>query len=63
MLTSFNDNDKVELLVSWQGFEEPDNTWESLERLYEDVPVLVTKFGAENAGKNSSFDDAMAALE
>ena len=33
-----------EVLVQWRGLELADATWEPLQNLYEDVPVLITRF-------------------
>ena len=42
---SINTDQEVDVLVGWQGHDEDDErTWEALEQLVEDVPVLVTKW-------------------
>ena len=35
---------QTELLVSWKGYSQADNTWEPLSRLKEDVPKLVKEY-------------------
>jgi hypothetical protein len=35
---------RVQLLVEWKGFASQDNSWEYLEMLCTDVPVLVAKY-------------------
>ena len=37
------DND-VQLLVHWRGWEECDRTWENATTLYEDVPDIVINY-------------------
>ena len=39
----------VQLLVSWHGFEEHDNSWEDIAQLIEDAPYRVRNYLAENA--------------
>ena len=42
---SINTDQEVDVLVEWQGHEEEDErTWEALEQLVEDVPVLIAKY-------------------
>ena len=42
---SINTDNEVDVLVEWQGHdEEEERTWEALEQLVEDVPVLVEKY-------------------
>ena len=36
--------DELELLVKWRGFSEVENTWEPVQKLWEDVPTLVAKY-------------------
>jgi len=33
-----------EVLVAWDGFEDSESTWESLESLLKDIPKMVKKF-------------------
>ena len=40
---------EVQLLVSWHGFEDHDNSWEDISRLIEDAPYRVRNYLAENA--------------
>ena len=40
---------EVQLLVSWYGFEDNDNTWENITQLLEDAPYRVRNYLAENA--------------
>ena len=35
---------KLQLSVNWKGFSTVDDTWEDLENLYTDVPVLVANY-------------------
>ena len=42
----------IELLVKWRGLEE---TWEPIERLYEDVPGKVMAYLRENAEENPAL--------
>ena len=54
----FADDGTVVLKVRWQGFDESEDTWESLKQLYADVKVIVEKYvQAENN------DDLTAALD
>mgnify|MGYP003341069060 CR=1 FL=1 len=43
---SINTDGEVDVLVQWQGHEddEGERTWEPLEQLVEDVPVLIKKY-------------------
>jgi hypothetical protein len=42
---SVNTDQEVDVLVEWQGHDEEDErTWEVLEQLVEDIPVLITKY-------------------
>ena len=47
---SINTDGGVDVLVQWQGHEddEDERTWESLEQLVEDVPVLIAKYVAKD---------------
>ena len=38
-----NTDGEVDFLVRWRGHQDEDRTWEPLEQLVADVPVLVTK--------------------
>jgi hypothetical protein len=33
-----------EVLVQWLGFSDEDNSWEPIESLYDDVPLLLHDF-------------------
>ena len=39
----------MQLLVSWYGFEEDDNTWEDIGQVIEDNPYRVRNFLRQNA--------------
>jgi len=42
---SINTDQEVDVLVEWQGHDDDEErTWEALEQLVEDVPVLITKY-------------------
>ena len=42
---SVNTDQEVDVLVEWQGHDEEDErTWEALDQLVEDVPVLIAKY-------------------
>ena len=42
---SINTDHEVDVLVEWQGHDdEEERTWEALEQLVEDVPVLIAKY-------------------
>ena len=42
---SINTDQEVDVLVEWQGHDDEDErTWEALEQLVEDVPVLIAKY-------------------
>ena len=56
----FDDDGNVQLKVRWHGFQPQDDTWEDLEQLHDDVPVLVANYLKANAGKDDRLD-AMAA--
>ena len=47
---SVNTDGEVDLLVKWRGHDETNNTWEPMEQLVADVPVLVAKYVKENKG-------------
>ena len=40
---------EVQLLVSWHGFQDHDDSWEDISRLIEDAPYRVRNYLAENA--------------
>ena len=40
---------EVQLLVSWFGFEDHDNSWEDISQLIEDAPYRVRNYLADNA--------------
>ena len=58
-----DDNNEVELKVRWHGFQPNDDTWESLEGLYDDVPVLVRKYLRTQQGQDERLDEAAAELD
>ena len=37
----------IEILVSWKGFSENDNSWESLKNLYEDVRTQIQSYATK----------------
>ena len=42
---SVNTDGEVDVLVEWQGHDdEEERTWEAIEQLVEDVPVLIAKY-------------------
>ena len=45
-----NTDGEVDLLVKWRGHDDDNNTWEPLEQLVVDVPVLVATYVKENKG-------------
>ena len=45
---SINTDDEVDLLVRWRGHGDDERTWEPLEQLLDDVPVLVGKYVQAN---------------
>ena len=45
-----NTEGEVDLLVKWRGHDDDNNTWEPLEQLVADVPVLVANYVKENKG-------------
>ena len=47
---SVNTDGEVDLLVKWRGHDDSNNTWEPLEQLVGDVPVLVATYVKENKG-------------
>ena len=58
-----NDDGEVELKVRWEGFQPQDDTWEDLEQLYGDVPVLVKNYLADHVEVDDRLATAAAALE
>ena len=47
---SVNTDDEVDLLVKWRGHDEANNTWDPIDQLVGDVPVLVVKYVKVNKG-------------
>ena len=45
---SINTDGEVDFLVRWRGHQDEDRTWEPMEQLVADVPVLVAKYVQEN---------------
>ena len=45
-----NTDGEVDLLVKWRGHDDSNNTWEPLEQLVADVPVLVATYVKKNKG-------------
>ena len=43
---------KLQFLVSWKGFTEADDSWEDLENLHLDVPVLVAQYSRRLKSKS-----------
>ena len=58
-----NDEGEVQLKVRWEGFQPQDDTWEDLQQLYGDVPVLVANYRTELADDNDRLAAGAAALE
>ena len=50
---SVNTDGEVDLLVKWRGHDDTNNTWEPMEQLVADVPVLV----ATHVKDNKSWPD------
>jgi hypothetical protein len=48
---------RIQLLVEWKGFTSADNSWEDLETLYADVPVLVAKYSRQLKSENHNLCD------
>ena len=40
-----------EILVSWEGFDEMENTWEPVSVMHEDVPHLLSQYLDANANQ------------
>ena len=57
-----DDDGNIELKVRWEGFEPRDDTWQGIDGLFEDVPVLVRKYLASQAGKSEVLDAMTAKL-
>ena len=53
----------VQLRVRWQGFEPQDDTWQDIDGLYDDVPVLVSKYLRDHQGEDDRLDEAAARLQ
>ncbi|ETO60594.1 hypothetical protein F444_21235 [Phytophthora nicotianae P1976] len=51
---------EFEILVSWEGLEPIDDSWESMTSLYKDIPAMVRNYSASQG--NRSFQDAVAAM-
>ena len=45
-----NTDGEVDMLVKWRGHDDDNNTWEPMEQLVQDVPVLVAKYVKDNKG-------------
>ena len=48
-------NNDIEILVSWKGFEEAEDSWEPMARLAHDVPVLCAKFVSEGTELHEQY--------
>ena len=58
----FDDDDNLQLQVRWEGFEPQDDTWEDIDRLHDDVPVLVLKYLNEHADDDDRIEEVIADL-
>ena len=56
------DDDSVQLKVRWEGFQPQDDTWEDLQQLFDDVPVLVTNYLKAHEEEDDRLDAAAAEL-
>ena len=56
------DDGEIQLRVRWEGFEPQDDTWQSLEGLFEDVPALVRQYLRNHAGESEELDAAASTL-
>jgi hypothetical protein len=51
---------RLQFLVEWKGFTSQDNSWENLEMLCIDVPVLVAKYARKLKSDNHALYDDVA---
>ena len=58
----FDDDGNVELKVRWEGFQPQDDTWEDLEQLHGDVPVMLRNYLTLHEGEDDRLDAAAAEL-
>jgi hypothetical protein len=49
------DQGRLELLVSWKGFEDADNSWEPASQLVQDVPQLCKAFKVPRPELQSAY--------
>ena len=49
--------------MRWEGFQPQDDTWEELEQLFNDVPVLVRNYLKQHEGEDERLDDVAAQLD
>eukprot|EP00924_Labyrinthula_sp_SR-Ha-C_P005166 snap_masked-scaffold_1-processed-gene-23.36-mRNA-1 protein AED:0.67 eAED:0.67 QI:0/-1/0/1/-1/1/1/0/179 len=53
-----NTIDRFEVLIWWKGFPKSDTNWQSMRRLYEDVPQIVKEFVRKNKDDTIDFENA-----
>eukprot|EP00924_Labyrinthula_sp_SR-Ha-C_P005043 maker-scaffold_1-snap-gene-19.25-mRNA-1 protein AED:0.15 eAED:0.18 QI:0/0/0/1/0/0/3/0/431 len=53
-----NTIDGFEVLIWWKGFPKSDANWQSMRRLYEDVPQIVKEFVRKNKDDTIDFENA-----
>ena len=58
-----DDEGDIQLKVRWEGFQPQDDTWEELEQLFNDVPVLVRNYLKQHEGEDERLDNAAAQLD
>ena len=58
-----DDEGDIQLKVRWEGFQPQDDTWEELEQLFNDVPVLVRNYLKQHEGEDERLDDVAAQLD
>ena len=46
-----------------QGFQPQDDTWQDIDGLYDDVPVLVSNYLRDHKGEDDRLDEAAARLQ
>ena len=59
------EDDTADLLVKWKNHGDHERTWEPLQQLVEDVPVLVAKYveEVEDARLQTAYEMAKAAVD
>ena len=58
-----NDDGTMQLRVRWQGVEPHDDTWQDIDDLHNDVPVLVRNYLRDHQGEDDRLDEAAARLQ